>query len=109
MQVTFAAFTLTGESWTYFYGPGFALELVLLAVILRYAWAWPRTSRAGVGSGSPETAEPFAPSSTREPGAVTELFRAVRIGTAAVDAKVAAERCDGFSNAGCWAGDGADQ
>ena len=38
---------VVGESWTYFYtGPpfvlGLVLELILLAVILRSAWTWPR-------------------------------------------------------------------
>jgi hypothetical protein len=31
-----------GESWTYFYGLGVVLEVILLALILRYAWTWPR-------------------------------------------------------------------
>ena len=47
VQVPYAAFNAVGESWTYFYtGPpfvlGLVLELILLAVILRYAWTWPR-------------------------------------------------------------------
>jgi hypothetical protein len=47
VQVPYTAFNVVGESWTYFYtGPpfvlGLVLELVLLAVILRYAWTWPR-------------------------------------------------------------------
>ena len=28
----------------YFYGLGVALEVILLALILRYAWTWPRTA-----------------------------------------------------------------
>lgn len=48
VQVPYAAFNLVGESWTLFYGLGFVLELVVLAVILRWAWTWPRAS--GVGS-----------------------------------------------------------
>ncbi|WP_238782967.1 DUF6326 family protein [Streptomyces monomycini] len=43
VQVPFAAFNAVGESWTYFYGLGVALEVILLALILRYAWTWPRT------------------------------------------------------------------
>ena len=47
VQVPYTAFNVVGESWTYFYtGPpfvlGLVLELILLAVILRYAWTWPR-------------------------------------------------------------------
>ncbi|MGW7452315.1 DUF6326 family protein [Streptomyces sp. NPDC054787] len=44
IQVPFAAFNAVGESWTYFYGLGVALEVTVLALILRYAWTWPRTA-----------------------------------------------------------------
>jgi len=44
VQVPYAAFNVVGESWTYFYGLGFVLEVILLALILRYAWTWPRTA-----------------------------------------------------------------
>ena len=44
VQVPYAAFNVVGESWTYFYGLGVVLEVILLALILRYAWTWPRTS-----------------------------------------------------------------
>ena len=44
IQVPFAAFNAVGESWLYFYGLGIALELILLALIVRYAWTWPRTA-----------------------------------------------------------------
>ncbi len=37
-----SAFELAGESWTFFYGLGVGLELLLLAFILRCAWTWPR-------------------------------------------------------------------
>ena len=43
VQVPYAAFNVVGESWTYFYGLGVVLEVILLALILRYAWTWPRT------------------------------------------------------------------
>ncbi|HEX2290539.1 MAG TPA: DUF6326 family protein [Pseudonocardiaceae bacterium] len=54
VQVPYAAFNVVGESWTYFYGLGVALEVIVLAVILRFAWTWPRTS-------SPSMPEPAAP------------------------------------------------
>jgi Family of unknown function (DUF6326) len=41
VQVPYAAFNAVGESWTYFYGLGVALEVIVLALILRYAWTWP--------------------------------------------------------------------
>lgn len=47
IQVPFAGFNAVGElgeSWMSFYFLGVALELVLLAFILRHAWAWPRTA-----------------------------------------------------------------
>lgn len=40
--VPYSAFNAVGESWTYFYGLGVALEVIVLALILRYAWTWPR-------------------------------------------------------------------
>lgn len=43
LYVPVTAFNVVGESWLYFYGLGVVLELVLLAVIVRYAWTWPRT------------------------------------------------------------------
>ncbi|MFD4668862.1 DUF6326 family protein [Lentzea sp. NPDC058450] len=42
VQIPYAAFNVVGESWTLFYGLGFALELILLVLILRLAWGWPR-------------------------------------------------------------------
>ena len=44
VQIPYAAFNVVGESWTYFYGLGVVLEVALLALILRYAWTWPRRS-----------------------------------------------------------------
>ena len=40
--IPYSAFNAVGESWTYFYGLGVALEVIVLALILRYAWTWPR-------------------------------------------------------------------
>jgi hypothetical protein len=57
VQIPYAAFNMAGasESWTYFYGLGVVLEVILLALILRYAWTWPRTPRANsdVEAGQP--------------------------------------------------------
>jgi len=60
LQVPFAAFNAVGqlgEPWMYFYLLGVALEVALLALILRYAWTWPRstpwaTTAIHSGSGS---------------------------------------------------------
>lgn len=44
LYVPVTAFNAVGESWLYFYGLGIALEVILLALIIRYAWTWPRTA-----------------------------------------------------------------
>ena len=44
LSIPFAMFNAVGESWTYFYGLSIGLEVLLLALILRYAWTWPRTA-----------------------------------------------------------------
>ncbi|MFD5082739.1 DUF6326 family protein [Kitasatospora sp. NPDC058201] len=54
VQVPFAAFNAVGESWTYFYGLGVALEVIVLALILRYAWTWPRTTPSATTVTSPD-------------------------------------------------------
>ncbi|MFI9811242.1 DUF6326 family protein [Saccharothrix variisporea] len=54
VQVPFAAFNAVGESWRYFYGLGVVLELILLALILRYAWTWPRTAPSATTATSPD-------------------------------------------------------
>lgn len=47
LYLPFSAFNAVGESWMAFYGLGVALEVAVLAFILRTAWTWPRlaTSR----------------------------------------------------------------
>ena len=44
LYVPVTAFNVAGESWLYFYGLGVVLELILLALIVRFAWTWPRTA-----------------------------------------------------------------
>ncbi|KLN35189.1 hypothetical protein FB00_08570 [Cellulosimicrobium funkei] len=44
LYVPVTAFNAMGESWLYFYCLGIALELVLLGLVVRYAWTWPRTA-----------------------------------------------------------------
>ena len=43
LQVPYAMFNVVGGSWTYYYVLGVVLEVIVLAVILRLAWTWPRT------------------------------------------------------------------
>ncbi len=42
VYIPYSAYELAGESWTFFYGLGVGLEVLLLAFILRSAWTWPR-------------------------------------------------------------------
>jgi hypothetical protein len=42
LYVPVTAMNVVGESWTTFYGVGIALEIGVLAVIVRIAWVWPR-------------------------------------------------------------------
>ncbi|MBK9474694.1 MAG: hypothetical protein IPL94_00235 [Tetrasphaera sp.] len=44
LLIPWMAFNLTGGEWLYYYGLGFALELVILVFILRSAWNWRRMS-----------------------------------------------------------------
>ena len=44
VYVPVTAFNVVGGSWLFFYGLGVVLELILLALIVRYAWTWPRTA-----------------------------------------------------------------
>lgn len=53
LYVPVTAFNAVGESWLYFYGLGIALELVLLALIIWYAWTWPRTAPSATIATSP--------------------------------------------------------
>ncbi len=54
LYIPYSAFNAVGESWTFFYGLGVVLEVIVLAVILRLVWTWPRTS-------SPSTPDLVAP------------------------------------------------
>ena len=54
LYVPVTAFNALGESWLYFYGLGIVLELILLALIVRYAWTWPRTAPSATMATSPD-------------------------------------------------------
>jgi hypothetical protein len=43
LYIPVSAFNVLGGSWMLFYGLGVVLEVILLAIILRSAWTWPRT------------------------------------------------------------------
>ncbi|WP_417308431.1 DUF6326 family protein [Devosia sp.] len=42
LYIPFSIFNAVGESWLYFYGLAIGLEVMILGVILRTAWTWPR-------------------------------------------------------------------
>jgi hypothetical protein len=42
IYVVVSAVNALDESWTYFYTLTIGLEVILLALIVRYAWTWPR-------------------------------------------------------------------
>lgn len=44
LLIPWMAFNLAGGEWIYYYGLGFAVELIILVHILRSAWTWPRTA-----------------------------------------------------------------
>lgn len=43
LYILVSAFNAIGESWTYYFALAIGLEVAVLAVILGYAWRWPRT------------------------------------------------------------------
>jgi hypothetical protein len=42
VYVPVTVFNVAGGFYLYFYGLGIVLELILLALIVQYAWTWPR-------------------------------------------------------------------
>ncbi|WP_400995214.1 DUF6326 family protein [Agromyces sp. GXQ0307] len=52
LLIPYSMFNAVGESWdwAFFYGISIGLELLILAFILRSAWAWPRPPAVASGS-----------------------------------------------------------
>lgn len=44
LYVPVSVFNAVGESWTYYFWGAIGLEVAVLAMILRLAWAWPRVA-----------------------------------------------------------------
>ncbi|NTW40763.1 MAG: hypothetical protein HGA44_12920, partial [Cellulomonadaceae bacterium] len=59
VQVPYAMFNAVGESWTYYYWGAVVLEVILLAVILRLAWTWPRRIASEVTTAASAYREPL--------------------------------------------------
>lgn len=53
VYIPVTVFNAAGGEWLYFYGLGIVLELILLAVIVRYAWTWPSTAPSATTATSP--------------------------------------------------------
>lgn len=49
LYLPFTAFNAFGDVWTVFVGLGVALEVVLLGLIARWTWTWPRRASAPAG------------------------------------------------------------
>ncbi len=54
LYIPVSVFNMVGGSWMYFYGLGVVLEVIILAVILRSAWTWPRTASSATMATSPD-------------------------------------------------------
>ena len=59
IYVVASAFNALGESWTYFYGLSIGLEVILLALIVRYAWTWSRRTASPATLASSVDSEPL--------------------------------------------------
>jgi hypothetical protein len=59
VYIPYSAFELAGESWTFFYGLGVGLEVLLLAFILRSAWTWPRRTASPATRAASLDSEPL--------------------------------------------------
>mgnify|MGYP007001770249 CR=1 FL=1 len=53
LLIPWMAFNLVGGEWLFYFGLGFALELILLVFILRSAWTWPLTVSPAVSRRQP--------------------------------------------------------
>ncbi len=82
LYVPVTVFNVVGESWMFFYGLGVALEVILLALILRYAWTWPRTAPSATMATSPDRETVRRPAASVNPRAVPVLFGAICLGAA---------------------------
>jgi Family of unknown function (DUF6326) len=59
IYVAVSAFNALGESWTYYYTLTIGLEVILLALIVRYAWTWPRRTASPATRATSLDSEPL--------------------------------------------------
>ncbi|MEV0612741.1 DUF6326 family protein [Nonomuraea sp. NPDC050404] len=63
LYIPYSAFNAVGESWDWasFYGLSIGIEVLLLAFILRSAWAWPRTPAVPAGPATTDLRQDLRP------------------------------------------------
>jgi Family of unknown function (DUF6326) len=59
IYVAVSVFNALGESWTYYYTLTIGLEVILLALIVRYAWTWPRRTASPATRATSLDSEPL--------------------------------------------------
>ena len=59
IYVVVSAFNALGESWTYYYTLSIGLEVIVLALIVRYAWTWPRRTASPATMATSLDSEPL--------------------------------------------------
>jgi len=59
VYVPVSAFNALGESWTYYYTLSIGLEVIVLALIVRYAWTWPRRTASPATMATSLDSEPL--------------------------------------------------
>ena len=62
LYIPYSAFNWAGGEWLAFYGLGVALEVLLLAFILRSAWTWPRLASSRTATDAVATPHALATS-----------------------------------------------
>jgi hypothetical protein len=59
LYIPVSIFNAVGESWTYYYTLSIGLEVILLALIVRYAWTWPRRTTSAATRATSLNTEPL--------------------------------------------------
>ncbi len=48
LNIPYAIVNIIGEEWVFFFAYGIVAEVALLALIIRYAWKWPRATSGSI-------------------------------------------------------------
>jgi hypothetical protein len=60
LYVVVSVATAVGEAWVYYFALAVGLEVVVLALVVRYAWTWPRSAPSGNKNLNAERVQPVA-------------------------------------------------